>query len=38
MQLGYDLNNAILFGAIAIVLLAVLGLLFVKIGNNKKKG
>ena len=35
MQLSYDMSNAILYGAVAIVLLSIMGMLFVKIGNEK---
>lgn len=33
MQLSYDMSNAIFYGAMAIVLLSIMGMLFVKIGN-----
>ena len=35
MQMSYDMTMAIQYGALAIILLAILGLLFVKIGNGK---
>ena len=37
MQINYDMSKAIKYGAIAIILLAILGFLFIRIGNNKKK-
>lgn len=35
MQLSYDMGNAVRYGAVAIVLPVILGMLFVKIGNDK---
>ena len=35
--INYDMSKAIKYGAIAIILLAILGFLFIRIGNNKKK-
>ena len=34
MQLSYDMSLALMYGALAIILLSVLGLVFVKIGNK----
>ena len=36
MQLSYDMEKAVTIGAIAIILLAILGFIFIKIGNKKR--